>query len=207
MLQLCAESIFPCGPFCADLEGCLWIPCLWHHCSCIYTRLYLHKISAIGSLSSVLTISDPLSGHEDLSLITTHWVNACKHMPRWELAVIRQNGLLSVPQKKNKNLTQVRSNLCGVACLKPFKDEELHCLACILAEGAIALSVTLSGGALFASWKLLQFLSSLTVKVILAIFMWASAQLIMLEMYYRQLCVVRCFSDFLISKILPAPIV
>jgi hypothetical protein len=47
----------------------------------------------------------------------------------------------------------------------------------ILAEGAIALSVTLSGGALFASWKLLQFLSSLIVKVILAIFMWASAQL------------------------------
>jgi len=46
----------------------------------------------------------------------------------------------------------------------------------ILAEGAIALSVTLSGGALFASWKLFQFLSSLIVKVILAIFMWASAQ-------------------------------
>ena len=46
----------------------------------------------------------------------------------------------------------------------------------ILAEGAIALSVTLSGGALFASWKLLQFLSSLIVKVILAIFSWASAQ-------------------------------
>ena len=46
----------------------------------------------------------------------------------------------------------------------------------ILAEGAIALSVTLSGGALFASWKLLQFLSSLIVKVILAIFMRASAQ-------------------------------
>ena len=49
------------------------------------------------------------------------------------------------------------------------------CLA-ILAEGAIALSVTLSGGALFASWKLLQFPSSLIVKVILAIFMGASAQ-------------------------------
>ena len=48
----------------------------------------------------------------------------------------------------------------------------------ILAEGAIALSVTLSGGALFASWKLLQFLSSLIVKVILAIFTGASAQLI-----------------------------
>ena len=47
---------------------------------------------------------------------------------------------------------------------------------CILAEGAIALSVTLSGGALFASWKLLQFPSSLIVKVILAIFMGASAQ-------------------------------
>ena len=46
----------------------------------------------------------------------------------------------------------------------------------ILAEGAIALSVTLSGGALFASWKLLQFPSSLIVKVILAIFMGASAQ-------------------------------
>lgn len=46
----------------------------------------------------------------------------------------------------------------------------------ILAEGAIALSVTLSGGALFASWKLLQFPSSLIVKVILAIFSGASAQ-------------------------------
>ena len=46
----------------------------------------------------------------------------------------------------------------------------------ILAEGAIALSVRLSGGALFASWKLLQFPSSLIVKVILAIFMGASAQ-------------------------------
>ena len=49
-------------------------------------------------------------------------------------------------------------------------------MSCILAEGAIALSVTLSGGALFASWKLLQFPSSLIVKVILAIFMGASAQ-------------------------------
>jgi hypothetical protein len=46
----------------------------------------------------------------------------------------------------------------------------------ILAEGAIALSVTLSGGALFASWKLFQFPSSLIVKVILAIFSGASAQ-------------------------------
>ena len=46
----------------------------------------------------------------------------------------------------------------------------------ILAEGAIALSVTLSGGALFASWKLLQFPSSLIVKFILAIFMGVSAQ-------------------------------
>ena len=46
----------------------------------------------------------------------------------------------------------------------------------ILAEGAIALSVTLSGGVLFASWKLLQFPSSLIVKVILAIFMGALAQ-------------------------------
>jgi hypothetical protein len=46
----------------------------------------------------------------------------------------------------------------------------------ILAEGAIALSVTLSGGALFASWKLLQFPSRLIVKVIRAIFRRASAQ-------------------------------
>jgi len=35
----------------------------------------------------------------------------------------------------------------------------------ICAEGAIALSVTPSGGAQFASWKLLQFPSSLIVKV------------------------------------------
>ena len=46
----------------------------------------------------------------------------------------------------------------------------------ILAEGAIALLVTLSGSALFASWKLLQFPSRLIVKVIRAIFMGASAQ-------------------------------
>ena len=37
--------------------------------------------------------------------------------------------------------------------------------------------MTLSGGALFANWKLFQFLSSLIVKVILTIFMGASAQL------------------------------
>jgi len=46
----------------------------------------------------------------------------------------------------------------------------------ILAEGAMTLPVTLSGGVLFASWKLLQFPSSLIVKVILAIFTGASAQ-------------------------------
>lgn len=40
--------------------------------------------------------------------------------------------------------------------------------------------MTLSGGALFASWKLLQFPSSLIVKVILAIFTRASAQ----QIYY-----------------------
>ena len=49
-------------------------------------------------------------------------------------------------------------------------------LKCILAEGAIALLVTLSGSALFASWKLLQFPSRLIVKVIRAIFKRASAQ-------------------------------
>ena len=55
-----------------------------------------------------------------------------------------------------------------------------HCFATswlILAEGAIALLVTLSGSALFASWKLLQFPSRLIVKVIRAIFKRASAQL------------------------------
>ena len=46
----------------------------------------------------------------------------------------------------------------------------------ILAEGAIALSVTLSGGALVANLKLFQVLSSLIVKVILAICMRASDQ-------------------------------
>ena len=40
----------------------------------------------------------------------------------------------------------------------------------ILAEGAIALPVTLSGGALFACRKLLQFLSCLFVKVILVFY-------------------------------------
>ena len=53
----------------------------------------------------------------------------------------------------------------------------------ILAEGARALSVTLSGGALFASWKLLQFPSSLIVKVILAIFRRASAQHVVFAKY------------------------
>ena len=60
-----------------------------------------------------------------------------------------------------------------------------HSYICILAEGAIALSVTLSGGALFASWKLLQFPSSLIVKVILAIFSGASAQ----QWQQRMVCV------------------
>jgi hypothetical protein len=46
----------------------------------------------------------------------------------------------------------------------------------ILAEGAIALAVTPRGGVLVASCKLLQFPSSLIVKVILAIFTRALAQ-------------------------------
>ena len=62
------------------------------------------------------------------------------------------------------------------SCKKKSTKPNLKPLVNILAEGAIALSVTLSGGALFASWKLLQFLSSLNVKFILAIFMRASAQ-------------------------------
>ena len=61
------------------------------------------------------------------------------------------------------------------ACSKPIRTWNAHATT-ILAEGAIALPVTLSGGVLFASWKLLQFPSSLIVKVILAIFMGASAQ-------------------------------
>ena len=61
------------------------------------------------------------------------------------------------------------------ACSKPIRTWNAHATT-ILAEGAIALPVTLSGGVLFASWKLLQFPSSLIVKVILAIFMRASAQ-------------------------------
>ena len=46
----------------------------------------------------------------------------------------------------------------------------------ILAEGAIAPSVTLSGGALFASCKLFQFPSNLIVKVILGICIGGAAQ-------------------------------
>ena len=61
-------------------------------------------------------------------------------------------------------------------CFSILNKKHILALLHILAEGAIALSVTLSGGALFANWKLLQFLSSLIVKVILAIFMRASAQ-------------------------------
>ena len=52
----------------------------------------------------------------------------------------------------------------------------LNSFRTILAEGATVPSVTLSGGALFASWQLLQFLSSLIAKVSLAIFRRASAQ-------------------------------
>ena len=47
----------------------------------------------------------------------------------------------------------------------------IHQAVVILAEGAIALSVTLSGDALFASWKLLQFPSSLTSRSFLQ-FLW-----------------------------------
>ena len=63
----------------------------------------------------------------------------------------------------------------------------------ILAEGARALSVTLSGGALFASWKLLQFPSSLIVKVILAIFRRASAQ--WLDSFHIATCPFYLFSN------------
>ena len=63
----------------------------------------------------------------------------------------------------------------------------------ILAEGARALSVTLSGGALFASWKLFQFPSSLIVKVILAIFRRASAQ--RLDSFYIATCPFYLFSN------------
>ena len=58
----------------------------------------------------------------------------------------------------------------------PMFHINLELLVLILAEGAIALLVTLSGSALFASWKLLQFPSRLIVKVIRAIFKRASAQ-------------------------------
>ena len=61
-------------------------------------------------------------------------------------------------------------------CFSIWNNKHILALLHILAEGAIALSVTLSGGALFASWELLQFPSSLIVKVILASFMRASAQ-------------------------------
>ena len=47
----------------------------------------------------------------------------------------------------------------------------------ILAEGAMALSVALSGGVPFANGKLLQILTSLIVKVILVNYVRASAQL------------------------------
>ena len=47
----------------------------------------------------------------------------------------------------------------------------------IRVEGAIVLPVTLSGGVQFASWKVVQCLLSVTVKVILVVFMRASAQL------------------------------
>ena len=74
-------------------------------------------------------------------------------------------------------LMQLANNQTSPLCHQPF-----DCcpfwgpLLCILAEGAIALLVTLSGSALFASWKLLQFPSRLIVKVIRAIFKRASAQ-------------------------------
>ena len=63
------------------------------------------------------------------------------------------------------------SNFCSSCCVdRQYWRSLFTSFPTILAEGAIALSVTLSGGALFASWKLLQFPSSLIVKVILAIF-------------------------------------
>ena len=46
----------------------------------------------------------------------------------------------------------------------------------ILAEGAIALPMTLSGNVLLAIYKLFLFLSNFIVNVILAILMGASAQ-------------------------------
>ena len=69
-----------------------------------------------------------------------------------------------------------------------FHDE--HITGIILAEVATALAVTLSGGALFASRKLLQFPSSLIAKVILAFFTRASAQRLPLRHAYATPCIV-----------------
>ena len=75
-----------------------------------------------------------------------------------------------------RRLCPQRNRLVALTRLRLQVVRRASGVARILAEGAIGPSVTLSGGALFANGKLFQFLSSLIVKVILVIFMWASAQ-------------------------------
>ena len=96
----------------------------------------------------------------------------------WAPNVVHSD-MYRVDEKQVLQRTMWRLRVMCCHCLAPHRPEEGSYVWAprILAEGAIALSVTLSGGALFASWKLLQFPSSLIVKVILAIFMGASVQL------------------------------
>ena len=70
----------------------------------------------------------------------------------------------------------------------------------ILAEGAIAWSMTLCGGVLFASWKLLQFPSSCSLVDSLAIFDRASAQRTIYLCYWKWNC--ECNNEFFTSRIL-----
>ena len=68
-------------------------------------------------------------------------------------------------QRERERESHVQSGDSARSATKPAPNSQPF--PSILAEGAIALPVTLSGGALLACRKLLQFLSSLIVKVIL----------------------------------------
>ena len=142
-----------------------------YQCDNWYTsnwRFACHINFSLGSrfwaCSGLLLVSSPLHNWwRSKPLRETQQQHACMHA--WVLFL--------APYKTTNNLAHVIKSKCksSIALDMP----EFPPTTGILVEGAIALPVTHGGGVLFASWKLFQFLSSLIVKVILAIFMWALA--------------------------------
>ena len=150
---------------------------LWAPSNCFFWVSRLVDCTCTGSLLQwfrefTLDIQDPQSHHDDVHSFARPGFQGSSLGCGFDdqRGGERLNGVLSF-----FSLSFFRG-ACSLLMFSSDHGLPLFLFMSILAEGAIALSVTLSGGALFASWKLLQFPSSLIVKVILAIFMGASAQ-------------------------------